>query len=166
MIATDTPRQLGTASTYAELMHILRERAEELDVSRATIGAVAGLTSGHCEKLMAPQPSKNLGVVTLPLLLGALGLRLTVTEDLAALARVKSRLVPREVKIPEHAYSWGRQGARLVSKRWVRKIAAAGGNARSRALTPARRRAIARQAARARWSAPRVVAVVTKRPIG
>jgi hypothetical protein len=54
-----------------------------------------------------------------------------------------------------------RHGAKhfLVSKRWVRKIGRKGGEQRAKNLSPRRRSAIARKAAKARWSKPRLVEV-------
>jgi len=53
------------------------------------------LQTGYASTLLAPRPRKRIGPMSLGALLGALGLALVVVEDAAALARVRSRLVPR-----------------------------------------------------------------------
>ena len=88
-------RELGTARSYDDLHSILRARVEELNVSRLTLDAVSGTASGYCSKILAPSQVKRLGAISLPSILGALGLCLVVCEDPEALERVKSRLVQR-----------------------------------------------------------------------
>lgn len=83
---------IGAVKSYGELQEALRERAEHLHVSRQALDDIAGLQSGYCAKLLAPVPVKKMGRMSLGAILGAMGLRLVLVEDHAALARVKSRL--------------------------------------------------------------------------
>jgi hypothetical protein len=156
-IVNDGPRQLGTWNDYAGLHRLLRERAESLNISRNTLDEAAGFTPGHASKLLAPRPIKNLGPVTLGLMLQGLGVQLLLVEDPDALKRISSQLTPREVPVPVRALRWGKAGILVVSKRWVRRIAREGGRARALALTPKQRSASARKAAKARWTKPRVI---------
>jgi hypothetical protein len=161
-IVTDSPRQLGVCHDYNGLHLILRERADELNVSRTTLDEAAGLTAGHASKLLAPRPLKKLGNLTLGLLLQTMGLKLVVVEDPEALERIRAKLIPREVPANVLSLPWAvRHGAKhfLVSKRWVRKIGRKGGEQRAKNLSPRRRSAIARKAAKARWSKPKLVEV-------
>jgi hypothetical protein len=161
-IVTDSPRQLGVCHDYVGLHLILRARADELNVSRTTLDEVAGLTPGHASKLLAPRPLKKLGNLTLGLLLQTMGLKLVVVEDPEALERIRAKLIPREVPANVLSLPWAvRHGAKhfLVSKRWVRKIGRKGGEQRAKNLSPRRRRAIARKAAKERWSKPRVTEI-------
>jgi hypothetical protein len=158
-IANDTPRQLGVARDYHELHQLLRNRADELNVSRSTLDSAGLLADGHASKILSPGKQKILGPVTTGLILQVLGLQLLVVEDLEALGRIKPKLVPRETTVPERALRWGKAGNHIVSKRWVRRIAREGGRARALALTPKQRSASARKAAKARWSKPRLVEV-------
>jgi hypothetical protein len=86
-----------TAGSYEELIGILRQRKLELDVSFTVLELIGGLASGHAAKILGPGPvhSKHLGPTSLALILGALGVRLALVEDPAAMARIRSRLVPR-----------------------------------------------------------------------
>jgi hypothetical protein len=156
-IANDTPRQLGTCNDYAGLHRLLRERAESLNISRNTLDEAAGFTPGHASKLLAPRPIKNLGPVTLGLMLQGLGVQLLLVEDPDALKRISSQLTPREVSVPVLSLSWGRAKHLLVSKRWVKKNGRKGGKQRAKNLSPRQRSAIARKAAKARWTKPRVI---------
>jgi hypothetical protein len=152
-------RQLGVARSYDELHQILRARKDELNVSCITLDEAAGFTPGHASKLLAPRPLKRLGPLTLGLMLQALGLQLIVVEDAEALKRIRPKLVPREVKVPMLAYSWGHQlgtSRRVVSKRFIRRLARKGGKARAQRLTPVQRSRIAKDAARARWKSAAV----------
>jgi hypothetical protein len=137
--------------TLEDLRLALRDRAEALNISRETLDAAAGLAAGHASKILAPRPLKRIGGTTLPLLLGALGLQLVLIEDRKALGRIASRLEPREVRVGVRSLRWGKAGIE-VSKRWVKRIAAEGGRARARSLSPAKRRKSARLAAKARWA--------------
>jgi len=80
-------------ASYEALLDVLRRRMAELDLTFDRLDDVAGLTLGHSSKILSPNPTKRLGPMSCWALLGALGLRLVVEEDLAQLARVKSRLV-------------------------------------------------------------------------
>ena len=96
-IVTDSPRQLGICQDYDGLHRILRDRAEELNVSRTTLDEAAGFTSGHASKLLAPRPLKKLGATTLGLMLQVMGLKLVVVEDPEQLQRISAKLIAREV---------------------------------------------------------------------
>ena len=152
-IVTDSPRQLGVCHDYGGLHRILRDRAEELNVSRTTLDEAAGFTSGHASKLLAPRPLKKLGATTLGLMLQVMGLKLVVVEDPEQLQRISAKLIAREVPANVLSLSWGRAKHLLVSKRWVKKNGRKGGEQRAKNLSPRRRRAIARNAAKARWAA-------------
>jgi hypothetical protein len=88
-------RNLGVVRNYSELHAALRRRADELNVSRATLDSVAGLADGHSSKILGPGQVKKLGHVSLGALLGGLGLKIVLVEDEAALRRIQSRLAPR-----------------------------------------------------------------------
>jgi hypothetical protein len=86
--------------TYRQLVDALRARRLDLDLSFALLDELSGLHSGYSAKVLAAEESssvhpKFLGRVSLAAILGALGLRLRLEEDPAALERIKPRLVPR-----------------------------------------------------------------------
>jgi hypothetical protein len=150
---TDQLRQLATVRDYAQLHAALRNRADELGITRTAIDDT-GFTAGHASKLLAPQPLKRLGATTLGLMLRALGCLLVVAEDPISLARITAEIPKRNRPAPVLAVTRVRHkdGKHvLISKRFLRRIARAGGKARAQNLTPAQRSRIAREAAQARW---------------
>jgi hypothetical protein len=86
-------RPLATIREYGQLVQALRERAEELNVSRETLDAVSGLQSGYSAKLLCQ--IKGVGRTSLGPLLGAMGVALVLVEDPEALAKVRPRLTQR-----------------------------------------------------------------------
>jgi hypothetical protein len=103
-------KSLAVVRSYSELIAALRARRDELEVTHETIDDVSGVASGYTSKVLGPKtgsthakrPSqRNLGPVSLGLLLGALGLALVVVEDPAAMVRVRGRLVKRRYR-PSH----------------------------------------------------------------
>jgi len=84
---------LGEARTYDELIALFRRRCAELGTSLERLDDIAGLPARYMSKLLAPQPVKGIGRVSLGPLLGALGLVLAVNVDAVAFERVKRRLI-------------------------------------------------------------------------
>ena len=131
---------------YSELIFALKQRMHELGVTMETLDDIAGLPTRYASKLFAPRAMKTLGKISLGPLIGALGLKLIVTEDAEQLALVRSRLTKRR-SAPAATPSMTPS-----IDDFFRRIGALGGHARVLALSPYRRRQIARMAARARWS--------------
>jgi hypothetical protein len=67
-----------------------------LDVSNLVLDDVTGLPSGYSGKLLSRRFRRTLGRVSLGVLLQALGVKLVVVEDPAALDRVRDRLTQRK----------------------------------------------------------------------
>jgi len=85
-------RTLGTVeNTPCDLMRIIRARRLELGIPGAVLDEAAGLPDRYVSKLEAGV--KNLGRLSLPLLLEALGLRLVVIADDATLPASTKRFV-------------------------------------------------------------------------
>jgi hypothetical protein len=82
-------------ASYEELVSALRERADALDISRDVIDEVAGLPDHYSSKILSLGNIKRIGIRSLWPLLGALGLKLLVVEDPAAVERLRSRYVRR-----------------------------------------------------------------------
>jgi hypothetical protein len=161
---TDQPRQLAIVHDYDGLHAALRARIDELQIvvgqhkrGQKTFDERTGLPDGYASKLLAPVPMKGLGKISLGPMLTALGLKLVVVEDLDAVRQITSKL-PRKLhangSIPTERGPYRRRYPKLGSG-WGRVM-----RARGLLLIPAhKRRQIARAAAKARWSKPRVVEV-------
>jgi hypothetical protein len=88
-------RQIAVVGDYSGLIAALRDRCEALNVSNAMLDEVAGLPSGYVGHVLGVRPSRQLGRLSLGLVLGALGVKLIVAEDPEVLERVRGRLVKR-----------------------------------------------------------------------
>jgi hypothetical protein len=165
--AAATPRVLARAATYGELTAALRARLVELNINLATLDDVSGLPDRYAQKLLADPPIKSLGLASVGPVLGALGLRLVVEEDLEQFERVRGRLVPRKYRRPQKAQPMlaemladSKQPATVsISRDFLRSIAHLGAAARTKKLSARRRRQIALKAAQARWRKPRLVEI-------
>jgi len=105
-------RKLGLIRDYDSLCAVLRRRADEFDVTFATLDAVGGLTDRYSQKILSPRrPCRLFGRASFGALLGALGIVLIAVEDPEQLSRVRSRLVKRRRNGP-HRQSVGRVEAR------------------------------------------------------
>lgn len=98
-------------SNYAELVIALRERADELELTREDLDHLAELSSGYAAKLLLPnagqrmgapsergrlQKGRALGPQTLGPLLKSLGLRLIVAHDPEAADRAVQQAFGRK----------------------------------------------------------------------
>jgi hypothetical protein len=73
-----------------------RARRAELGITLECIDEIAGWAPRYASKILAPQPVKNLGWMSLGELLGSIGTMLIMVEDSAQIERVKDRWTPRE----------------------------------------------------------------------
>jgi hypothetical protein len=81
-------------SDYADVISALRDRTDELQISREAIDSIAGLSDGYAAKLLSESPSKILGPTSMGPTLQTLGLRLMLVEDTAASQRTIERRTP------------------------------------------------------------------------
>jgi hypothetical protein len=141
------PRVLAEARTYDELHAALRNRADQLQVSRAQLDYLSGLQSGYCGKLLSKTRIKNFGRQSLGPLLTVLGLCLQVVEDPAAMARIGPRLTKRNAASVRYANGRTRKKRPELDSAWGKRMAAL----RVLTQTPCERSRIARLAAVSRW---------------
>jgi hypothetical protein len=145
---------LAEVDSPATLHAALRRRAEALQVTRETLDAVTGLTSGYSSKLLSPTPQKSLGAVSMPAVLGALGCRLVLLADPAA-ERFLRRLPKRQRRGISGSDHWRSKRKAASAASALQAASAAMNAARTAKLSPEQRRSIASAAARARWDARR-----------
>jgi hypothetical protein len=134
---------------YAGLVDAMRARAQErrIALSSADFAAVSGLPSHYGNKLLAANPVRRIGAISLGPLLGALGLRLVVQEDPQAVQRFTSRLPVRN----EQCVHGGTMMQWRISERAFRALQAKGRKSRWENMTPAQRSAwVARKLNKAR----------------
>jgi hypothetical protein len=153
MAEGDEPRVICEFSDYAELLHGLRLRAAELNLSGETIDGVSGLPARYTQKLLGPQQIRRLGATSFGPFLGALAVRGVLVEDKAAVERLRSQTTPRKA---QYARPEMRAGSVQIflSSRFMQSIRKKGGQ-NSRKYLPKRLvKALARKAALARWAKP------------
>jgi hypothetical protein len=78
-----------------DLVEAIRARRDELNISHETIDHLAGFQGGYASKLLSPVPIRRLGRMSMPAVLGALGVALVLVEDLEQRAKVADRWTPR-----------------------------------------------------------------------
>jgi hypothetical protein len=135
---------LAIVTNYEQLLQAIRARRDALGITHHTIDAVSGVADGYASKLLCDPPLKSLGAVSLGPVLGALGLRLIVTEDPDGFRRVRPMLTPRKRprRLPTIAgIPW------LITNLTARNM----NKLRQQKLSAARRKQLARRAAKARW---------------
>ena len=98
---------------HDEMVALVRRRQDELGVACVTIDQVAGLADGHFAKLTCG--IKRFGPVSIFLVLSALGLRLRIEEDPAAIAKFAPRWLPRNESYAANAYKRGGLRAALLA---------------------------------------------------
>ena len=79
-----------------DLVAACRARRDELNISHETIDHLAGWATGYASKVLAPDPMKGLGPVSLPALLGVLGVALVMVEDTAQVERMRDKWTKRK----------------------------------------------------------------------
>lgn len=122
---------IAIASSYEELVMALNLRRQQLGLSMEALEDRAGLAGGHAGKLFGGKRVKNLGPLSLLLLLGALNCELMLT--------------PRE-----HDANDPRRTLKLMAKFLEQKRVA--GRISGIRLSARQRRLRARKAARVRWT--------------
>jgi hypothetical protein len=94
-VAERAPSTPAEVTDYSSLIICFRERADELGISRNTIDEIAGIANGLSSKILGLGHVRGIGLRTLGPMLDVLCLKLIAVPDEAALARNRSRLVPR-----------------------------------------------------------------------
>jgi hypothetical protein len=146
------PRRIAVVRSYDDLVVALRGRVDELKVAQIGLDEELHLARGHVNKLIGPVPVKSLGRETLGPIIQALGLVMILEEDPIAL-QIAARMARRKRKqsnADDGMLTLKRRKPRgywRKDKAWGRTLAAR----RFLILSPARRRMIARRAAKARW---------------
>jgi len=95
-------RVLATVTDYAGMLAALRDRADELRLSREAIDQVAGLPSGYSGKILGIGQVRRLNLISLGPVLGALGVKLVMVVDGAALKQFGSRSAKRHENRVRH----------------------------------------------------------------
>jgi hypothetical protein len=141
---------LATVTDYNGLIEALKARQAEIGITNATLEALTGLQPGYVGTLFGSSRGRSLGGTSFGLLLGGLALKLIVVEDLDAARRMEKRW---EQRIRPLVLNGGQHKPVEIkfTRRHMRKIAKKAVAARMEKMTPAKRRRVARKAAKSRW---------------
>jgi hypothetical protein len=128
------------------LLVALRQAHERRDISYETLDEIVGAPKGYFSKVLSAKSDRKITMQSLGWAMNGLGVRCLVVDDPAMLKQIASRMKLRDKKVV-------RTDARhiVVSLRFLRKIAAKGGEAYVANHSPTQRRRNARKAALARW---------------
>ena len=145
--------EINCTNGYAGLLAAMRARVAERQIalSGEAVAEVAGLPRGYLQKILSPLPKsradvRRIGIASLGPVLGVLGVKLLMVEDLAALERYGSRIPARQERSVRTA------GVQVhLSRRFLSKIGAAGGANSRKFIGKRKARSLARKAAAARW---------------
>jgi len=153
-----------------EMVAAIRRRRDELAVTHETIDEISGMAGGYTSKLLAPEPIKGFGEMSLGSVLGALALGIAaviIIEDPDQVERIGDRWVKR--KRPQKIASAGISASmsheapatiqttpvperKPVDLQHMKTIAKLGGKRRAKILGKRARHRIATHAARTRWA--------------
>lgn len=138
-------RVLARLDDFDGLIGVLRARRIAMGLSQLALEDKAGLTGGYVGKLegsVGKPNSRSIGRESLPLLLGALGLRLAVVDGVAGIASVAGHRPQRQA---------GQGVAGLRDTNFMREIGQRGAWKTNARLNARQRQANGRKGAKVRW---------------
>lgn len=144
---------------YEGLIDALRAQKERLGLSDSAVDELSGMPLGYTGKVLGPSQARNLGPASFGLLLQTLCLRLAPLEDAEQLAKLKARFEQKtasQARFGHDAYTMG-MNSRAVKRvlPLVFKGLAQRMTEGRKKISPRKRRALARAAAKKRWEKQR-----------
>jgi hypothetical protein len=88
-------RVLAKVADYDGLWSAIRERVDEMEITREELNSQAQMQDGYAGKLLGPKQVKRFGIASLGKTLGAIGCRLLLVEDPVLTAKVMARYKKR-----------------------------------------------------------------------
>lgn len=151
------PRILGPVACYADLHELMRARADELEITRASLDRLACLPAGYAAKLLSPKPMKKLSDETLGFAMPALGMKLVAIEDLEAVEMLRARADKRR-----SVTMLGAAVHIVVSRRELKRRSRKGGANSRKYMPKGAASKLGRRAAKKRWHKPKITEVPMK----
>jgi len=149
-------RQIAVIADELDLVRILRERLDELNVSRSELDIEAKLTSGHSSKLLCLPPIKYFGMKSFWNVLEAVGYAVIIVEDPAATKRYAERMAKREinhVRRRSRALALSGRIPWLITKENAAKLGSKGGKNSLPKRSLRSRKKLSKMANQIRWNA-------------
>jgi hypothetical protein len=94
----------GSIGSESELIQAIRERIIALDVTCDSVNEIARLTPRYLPKLLGSPATRRMTITTALAVLGALGLRITLTADETALRRLRAGSQWQSPRLPGPQY--------------------------------------------------------------
>ena len=92
-----------------ELTAALRDRAVEIGATRRDIDSLAGVSDGYASTVLAPRPRRRLATGAFFTIAAALGLRVVLEDDPAAVEAVRPHCT-RKRGFPANQFETAREG--------------------------------------------------------
>jgi hypothetical protein len=150
-----TDRIIAECRDYLSFIQGLRARLAELKMTYETLDVIAGWTDTYSTKLLAPEPTKHFGPMSFDAVLGSTAVKILLIEDPVALKRILNNRHYTKRKMPDlpSMRPVGKHGhvVHRITHENMKQLSFLGNQARMLKLSPKRRRALARRAARVRW---------------
>lgn len=148
-----TERRLAIVRNGSELQRALRDRAEELQLSRSELDRLSGLLDGYSSKLLCDPPMKQITADTLFPLAGAMRVAVVLVEDPQAAEHLKNQ-PPRDThKVRRGTEHWRNAKASGLVREIMQQHGLKGGRARFATMSPTQLAKHQSKASRARWRA-------------
>jgi predicted transcriptional regulator len=88
---------------YDAFVDAIRERVDEMGMTRLEFDHQAGMQEGYSEKILEPKHVKIFGMKSLGDTLGAIGCKLLLVEDSEQTAKMRARITPRRRPVRQAA---------------------------------------------------------------
>jgi hypothetical protein len=90
-------------SDYDELVESIRQRVDDMGMTRLELDHQAGMQEGYSGKILGPKHVKIFGMKSLGDTLGAIGCGLLLVENPEQTAKMRARIKPRRRPIRQAA---------------------------------------------------------------
>lgn len=145
---SDAP-PLAVIATYQDLIMACQIRAAQRHIALSgEANQVAGFPDQYIAKLIGAKPVRRIGMMSLGPLLGVLGVKLTMIEDVDAIKRYGDRIKRRDERLVRSAVFH----VQKTTRRFYQKIGKVGGQHRVDNLSRGEIIESVKNAARVRWS--------------
>ena len=148
---------------YEALIEALRDRVDDMNISREDVDAAGDLQPGYASKLLSDPPIKNLGIKGFSGLLKATGMSLVMVVDPERAAKAIELTKPRKI-VGGSAIQIRKKAALSIPlsiveshetqarKQRMQELGRKGGKRRMKTMTRRARQRVAAHAARMRWA--------------
>lgn len=162
-------------TNYLQLLQAIRARIAELGLSYETVDALAGWADDYASKILTleikPQREggkrralRAMGPMAFDAMLGAVGLKIILIEDERAIERIRKHRDFVKRKSPVRNVVRQNYIVHRLTHENMRQLGIRSGEMRLIKIPPAKRKKLARKAARAKWKKVKATKVYVEHP--